>query len=71
MPGKLEYFTTSKMDHRLLRQKVHQRISGIPENWHFYSRLVLKTTRTVVFFEITEFFDKLLDVRNDDPFLTL
>ena len=38
----------------LLRQKVRQGISVIPENWHFYSRFVLKTTKTSVFVFITE-----------------
>ena len=46
--------TTSKMDCHLLRQRVRQRISVIPENWHFNSRLVLKTTKTPVFVFITE-----------------
>ena len=40
----------SKMDHHLLRQKIRQRISVIPENWHFNSRL----KNTSVFFLITE-----------------
>ena len=35
-------------------KKVRQRISVIPENWHFNSRLVLKTTKTQVFVFITE-----------------
>ena len=51
---KLESFTTSKMDRHLLRQKVYQRISVIPENWHFNSRFVLKTKKTPVFVFITE-----------------
>ena len=38
----------------LLCQKVRQRISVIPENWHFNSRFVLKTTKTPVFVFITE-----------------
>jgi hypothetical protein len=46
----LESFTTSKMD----RQQVCQRISLIPENSHFNSRFVLKTTKTPVFVFITE-----------------
>ena len=60
------------MDRHLLRQKVHQRISVIPENWHFNSRFVLNTTKTPVFVFITDiFFDKLFDAINDNPFLTL
>ena len=39
----------SKMNRQLLRQKIRQRISVIPENWHFNSRFVLKTTKTPVF----------------------
>ena len=50
---KLESFT-SKIDHHLLRQKVRQRISVIPENWHFNSRFVLKATKTPGFVFITE-----------------
>ena len=43
-----------------------------PENWHFDSRFVLKTTKTPVFvFLILRFFDELFDVIIDDPFLTL
>ena len=46
----------SKTDHHLLRQKVRQRISVMkekkntmfPENWHYNSRFVLKTTKTPV-----------------------
>ena len=53
------------MDRHLLRQKVRQRISVIPENWHFNSRFVLKTTKTPVFVFITEI------IVNDNPFLTL
>ena len=44
----------SKTDHYLIRQKVCQRISGIPENWHFNSRFVVKTTKAPVFVFITE-----------------
>ena len=44
----------SKTDHHLLRQKVHQRISVIPENWRFNSHFVLKTTKTPLFVFITE-----------------
>ena len=51
----------SKPDHQLLGQKVRQRISVMktntlmfPENWHFNSRFVLKTTKTAVFVFITE-----------------
>ena len=58
---KLQSFTTSKTDRHLLRQKVRQRISVMktnalmfPENWHFNSRFVLKTTITAVFVFITE-----------------
>ena len=73
MQEKLESFTTSKTDHHLLRQKVRQRISVIPENWHFNSRFVLKTAKTPVqcLFSLLRFFDKLFDVIIDDPFLTL
>ena len=39
----------SKVDRHLLCQKVRQSISVIPENWHFNSRFVLKTTKTPVF----------------------
>ena len=42
------------MYHQLLRQKVCQRISVIPENWQFNSRFVLKTTKTPVLSFITE-----------------
>ena len=58
----------SKMNRQLLRQKVRQRISVIPENWHFNSRFVLKTTKTPVFVFISEI---LFDIIIDDPFLTL
>ena len=51
---KRKFFLTSKTDRHLLRQKVRQRISVIPENWHFNSRFVLKTTKTPVFVFITE-----------------
>ena len=53
----------SEADHDLLRQKVRQRISVIPENWHFNSSFVLKT--------LLRFFEELFDVIIDDPFLTL
>ena len=46
----------SKTDRHLLRQKVRQRISVIPESWHFNSCFVLKTTRTPVFVFITAIF---------------
>ena len=39
-----------------------------PENWHFRSRFVLKTTKTL---ELLRIFDELFDVINGDPFLTL
>ena len=44
-----------------------------PENWHFNSRFVLKTTKTSVhsLFSLLRFFDKIFDVINDDPFLML
>ena len=51
---KLDSFTTSETNRHLFRQKVRQRISVIPENWHFNSRFVLKTTKTPVFVFITE-----------------
>jgi hypothetical protein len=62
---KLEFFTTSKTDRHLLRQKVRQKISVIKTNtfddikknssfWHFNSRFVLKTAKTQVFVMITE-----------------
>ena len=45
----------SKMDRHLLWQNVRQRISVIPENWHFNSRFVLKTKKkTPVFVFIAE-----------------
>ena len=47
-------FTTSKTDCHLLCQKVRLRIAVIPENWHFNSRFVLKTTKTPVFVFINE-----------------
>ena len=50
----MESFTTSKTDRHLLRQKVRQRISVIPENWHFNWHFVLKTTKTPVFPFVTE-----------------
>ena len=52
--SKVMSFKTSKLDRHLLRQKVCQRISVIPENWHFNSRFVLKTTKTAAFVFITE-----------------
>ena len=46
------------MDRQLLHQKVRQRIlvmkTNTPENWHFNSRFVLKTTKKPVFVFITE-----------------
>ena len=44
-----------------------------PENWHFNSRFVLKTTKTPVqcLFSLLRFFDELFDVINDGLFLTL
>ena len=42
------------MDCHLLRQKGSQKISVIPENWHFNSRSVLKITKTPVFVFISE-----------------
>ena len=50
----MESFTTSKPDCHLLTQKILQRISVIPENWHFNSRFVLKPTNTAVFVFIPE-----------------
>ena len=44
----------SKTDRHLLRQKVGQRISVIPENWHFDTHFVLKTTKTPAIVFITE-----------------
>ena len=55
----------SKTDHHLLHQKVCQKISVIKTNtfddieknssfWHFNSRFVLKTTKTLVFVFIAE-----------------
>jgi hypothetical protein len=64
----------SKMDRHLLRLKFCQRISVIPENRHFNSRFVLKTTKSPVFaclLSLLRFFDELFDVINDNPFLTL
>ena len=51
---KCSIFTTSKMDRQLSQQKVRQRISVFPENWHFHSHFVLKTTKTPVFVFVTE-----------------
>ena len=51
---KRSIFTTSKMDRQLLCQKVRERISVIPENWHFNSCFVMRTTKTVLFVFITE-----------------
>ena len=59
---KRSVFTTSKMDRQILRQKVRQRISLMktyvhtmfPENWHFRSCFVLKTTKTPLLVFITE-----------------
>ena len=45
---------SSKTDCQLLRQKFCQRISVFPENWHFNSCFVLKTTKTPLFVFITE-----------------
>ena len=42
------------MDCHLLRQKVHQWISIIPENWHFNSCFFSKTAITAVFVFVTE-----------------
>ena len=50
----------SKTDCQLLRQKVRLRISVIPENWHFNSRSVLKTTLL-----------RFIDIINDDPFFNV
>ena len=55
----------SKKDLHLLCQKVRQRITVMkkthtmfPENWHFNSRFVLKTTETPVFmFSLLRLFD--------------
>ena len=56
-----ESFTTSETDRQSLCQKVRQRTSVIktktymfPENWHFNSHFVLKTTKTPAFVFITE-----------------
>ena len=76
-------FTTSKMDHHLLRQKDHQIISVMKTNTLYVSRklafeftFVLKTTKTPLlvfnfFFSLLRFFDEHFDVIIDDPFLTL
>ena len=50
---KRSVFATSKMDRQLLRQKVRQRISVIPENWNFNSLSVLKTTKRPMLVFIT------------------
>ena len=42
-----------------------------PENWHFNSCVVLKTTKSNCLFSLLRFFDKLFDVIIDDPCLTL
>ena len=61
------------MDRHLSCQRVRQRISVTTENWHFDSLFVLKTAKTTVqcLFSLLRFFDKLFDVINDIPFLTL
>ena len=38
------------------------------ENWHFISHFVWKSTKTL---ELLRIFDKLFDVINGEPFLTL
>ena len=48
------FFTTSKSDCHLLRQKIRQRISVMKTNWHFNSISVLKTPKIPVFIFITE-----------------
>ena len=42
------------LQHQLSHEKVPQRISVIPENWHFNSHFVLKTTKTAFFVFINE-----------------
>ena len=61
----------SKTECHSLRQRVCQRISVIPENWHFNSRFVMKTTKTPVVFSLLRFFAKIFDRRIVDPFLTM
>ena len=41
----------------------------VPENWHFKSRFVLKTTKTSVFVFITEILNELFEVIKDDLFV--
>ena len=48
MTPKRSIFTTSKMDSQLLRQKVRQIISVIPENWHFNSSFVSETKKNTI-----------------------
>ena len=64
-----------KTDHHSLCQKVHQRISVSPENWHFNSRFVLnkleRQQKHQCLFCLLRFFDELSHVINDDPFSTL
>ena len=43
----------------------------LAENWHFYSRFVLKATKATVFVLLLRFFDELFDVIIDDLFLRL
>ena len=42
------------MNRHLIGQKVRQRISEIPKNWHFNSRFVLMTKNTPMIAVITE-----------------
>ena len=61
----------SKTDHHLLRQNFCQRNSVILENSHFNSLLYWRQQKQQCLFSLLRFYDKLFDVINNDPFLTL
>ena len=68
----LESFTTSKMDRHLLRQKPRQGISVKKTNTGVF--VVFKTKHELkcqFSAQLLRFFEKLFDVINDNPFLTL
>ena len=62
-------FVTSKSWSKDISNEITQNM--FPENWHFNSSFVLKTTKTTVFFSLLRLFDKLFYIINDDPLLTL
>ena len=51
-----KYFYNVKNGLSVIMSKSWSKISVVPENWHFYSRFVLKTTKTLVFVFITGIF---------------